>query len=126
MRAYDVERRRHHVAPSLISDAVYQAFRRPLRKRSSSEEPRLPRSFTWIESFESVDEPSTAFEELAGVVRDARCAGVPDCDIDLIRHLVREGSPSVVARQRNVTARTVRNHRDRAVARVRLAVAEAA
>ncbi len=34
IRSYDVDRRRHHVASSLLSDAVFQAFRRQLRLRS--------------------------------------------------------------------------------------------
>jgi hypothetical protein len=57
------------------------------------------------------------------VLRDARRAGVPADDLDLLRQLVRVGSPGIVAVQRNVTPRTVRNHRDRAVDHVRTALA---
>ena len=52
-------------------------------------------------------------------------AGLPTEDIELVRHLVRVGSPSVVAAECKVTPRTVRNRRDRATARLR-AVALAA
>ena len=120
IRSYDTDRRRHHVAASLLSDAVFQAFRRPIRRRSSTEVVRPVHVFA---SLASDDAPSSAFEELAAVVRDARRAGVPTRDIELLRHLARSESPATVARERNVTPRTVRNHRDRAVAHVRAALA---
>jgi hypothetical protein len=123
LRAFDTQRRRHHIAASLISDAVYAAFRAPLRRRSSTEEVRSPDRFVQLAGPE---DPTNAFEELSVVVRDARRAGVPTIDIDLLCRLVQVESPSVVARERNVTARTIRNHRDRAVGRVRAALAIAA
>jgi len=61
-------------------------------------------------------------EELAEVVRDARRAGVPAGDIELLRRLAQVESPSMVAAERNVTSRTIRNHRDRAVEHVRTAL----
>jgi DNA-binding CsgD family transcriptional regulator len=118
IRSYDTDRRRHHVAASLLSDAVFQAFRRPIRRRSSTEMPQPDRVFV---ALASDDGPTSAFEELAAVVRDARCAGLPPHDIELLRHLARSDSPGTVAKERNVTPRTVRNHRDRAVARIRAA-----
>ena len=118
IRAYDTDRRRHHVAASLLSDAVFQAFRRPIRRRSSTELALPDRVFVGLASD---DGPTNAVEELAAVVRDARFAGLPPHDIELLRHLARSDSPGTVARERNVTPRTVRNHRDRAVARIRAA-----
>ncbi len=118
IHSYDTDRRRCHVAASLLSDAVFQAFRRPIRRRSTSEIAQPDRVFV---ALASEDGPTSAFEELAAVVRDARCAGLPPHDIELLRHLARSDSPSTVARERNVTPRTVRNHRDRAVARIRAA-----
>ncbi len=123
IRSYDVDRRRHHVAASLISDSVFQAFRRQLRRCASSEEVRAPVSFAQDAHH---DGPTTALDEFVTVLRDARHAGVPTYDLDLLRQLVRVGSPGVVAEQRNVTPRTVRNHRDRAVDHVRTALAVAA
>jgi hypothetical protein len=123
IRCYDVERRRHHVASSLISDAVFQAFRRPLRARAGSEVVTAPSAFDdtpWHDS------PATAFDEFLAVLRDAQREGVASSDLDLLRQLVRVGSPGVVATQRNVTARTLRNHRRRAIDQVRSAVAVAA
>jgi hypothetical protein len=123
IRSYDVERRRRHVASSLISDAVFQAFRRPLRARSATEEVTSPSSFTAIAG---PDGPATALDEFVTVLRDAAHAGVPTHHLDLLRQLVRVGSPGIVAEQRDVTPRTVRNHRDRAVDHVRAALAVAA
>ena len=120
IRVYDVDRRRHHVASSLISDAVFQAFRRHLRLRSQSEQIRSPATF--IEAPHR-DEPATPLDEFLTVLREARRAGVPTCDLDLLRELVRSGSPGQVALERNVTPRTIRNHRDRAIEHVRSALA---
>ncbi len=123
IRSYDVERRRCHVASSLISDAVFQAFRRPLRARSATEQVTSPTAFT---ATVCEDGPRTALDEFVTMLREAGRAGVAADDLDLLRQLVRVGSPSIVARQRNVTSRTVRNHRDRAVDHVRTALAVAA
>lgn len=123
IRSFDVERRRRHIASSLVSDAVFQAFRRALRARSGTEEVVAPSAFA---ATPCVDGPTTALDEFVIVLRDARRAGVPSCDLDLLRQLVRAGSPGVVARQRKVTPRTIRNHRDRAIEHVRIAVAVAA
>ena len=123
IRSYDVERRRHHVASSLISDAVFQAFRRPLRVRSATEQVTSPTAFT---ATPCEDGPSTALDEFVTMLRDAGRAGVSTTDLDLLRQLVRVGSPSIVARERSVTPRTIRNHRDRAVDHVRTALAVAA
>ena len=116
LRTFDTERRRRHIAASLISDAVFAAFRAPLRRRSSSEEVRSPERF---EEDADALAPRSAMEELAEVVRDARGAGVPTGDIELLRRLAQVESPSTVADERKVTSRTIRNHRDRAVERVR-------
>ena len=120
IRSYDVERRRRHVASSLISDAVFQAFRRHLRLRSQSEQVCSPATFT---EAPHDDEPATPLDEFVTVLREARQAGVPSGDLELLRHLVRVGSPKAVAEQHNVTPRTIRNRRDRAIDHVRTALA---
>lgn len=120
LRTYDVERRPRHVAATLISDATYQAFRRPLRRKSATEEMRPPHHFHRIEA-----EPgaATAIDELAGVLREAAAGGLPAGDVELIRHLVGAGSTGPVATARGVTPRTIRNRRNAAVERVRTIVA---
>ena len=123
IRTYDVSGRPRHVASSLISDAVFQAFRQPLRRRSATESTLAPEAFS---STPCDDDPATSLDEFVVLIRDAQCAGVPARDLELLRHLVRAGSPGVVARERKVTPRTIRNHRDRAVEHVRTALAVAA
>ena len=123
IRSYDVERRRHHVASSLISDAVFQAFRRHLRVRARTERVVAPSVFAAAPCH---DGPATALDEFVIVLREAQGAGVPAADLDLLRQLVRVGSPGIVAQQRNVTPRTIRNHRDRAIDHVRSALVVAA
>lgn len=120
IRRYDTATRTRHVAATLISDAVFQAFRRPLRRRSASEVPCSPDHF--LRDAADVD-GSHPFLELAEVIRSARRAGVDDHHLELIRHLVRTGSPGVTAAERRVTPRTIRNHRDRAVESIRAALA---
>lgn len=112
---FDPARRPRHVAAALISDTIDAAFKLPSRRISR------------VETVADLDDrPMTvhddAFEELARVVAAARHLGVPREHLDLLRDLVRVGSPTQVAIDRGVTTRTVRNHRDRAVRRVREAI----
>lgn len=117
---YDTLTRRRHVAASLLSDATFQTFRQPLRRRSANEE-LVP-----TEHFARRSAPSstvTAMEQLAAVVRVAREHGVPAGDLQLVRELVQVGSAMQLAAMHGVTPRTIRNRRDRAVANIRRAVA---
>lgn len=119
LRNYDVDRRQRHVAASLISDAIFAAFRRERRLRSAGE------LLTQPADFDEAVAPTRLhpFEELAAVIAEARRSAVPTSDLDLVRHLVAAASPGRVARERNITARSVRNHRHRAIERIRDAVA---
>jgi DNA-binding CsgD family transcriptional regulator len=65
----------------------------------------------------------SGLEELAEVVRDAQRAGVPPAQLDLLRELARADSPAHVASARGVSARTIRKHREHAIAMVRHTVA---
>ena len=123
LRTFDLSARRRHIASSILNDAIFHAFRQPLRRASATEITRSPDSFTVTPAPEG---PSGPAEELANVVNEAQAAGVPTYDLDLLRHLVRAESPSRTARERNVTPRTIRNHRDRAIGKVRQALAIAA
>lgn len=120
IRRYDTVARGRNVAASLISDAVFQAFRQPLRRRSATEVPRAPGQFLRDAAVADGRHP---FVELADVVRAARRAGVEEHHLELIGQLVRTGSPGLTAAERQVTSRTIRNHRDRAVERIRSTVA---
>jgi len=102
------------IAAALISDAYHRAFVAPRRRRAATEVPLDPGQ---LEHAPASMEAS-AFEELVDVVGEARRGGLPDEDLDLVVHLLRAGSPAALAAERNVTARTVRNHRARATFRI--------
>ena len=115
IHCYDHERRRRHVAASLISDALFKAFRQRVRRRDANDDLFEPIRF---------DDRPTAHRtdplvEIADVLGAARHAGVPGEDLDLLCRLVSVGSTGVLAVERQVTTRTIRNHRKRAVDRVR-------
>lgn len=111
---YDLGRRHGPIAPALISDTMFIAFRRRVRQSSATETPTEPLTFDEQPTVTA----SASFIEVGTVIEDARHAGVPTYDLDLLRHLIRAGRPGLVARQRQITPRTVRNHRDRAVERI--------
>lgn len=119
IRDFDTDRRRRHVAASLISDTVWQAFRRAERRRCAGE---LPLPSDLLERRAAPPRRLDPIVGLAGTVRAAERAGVADSHLDLIRALARAGSPAVLARQCSVTARTIRNRRDTAVAGIRSAL----
>jgi hypothetical protein len=115
IRSYRTDRRPERIAANLVHDAAYATFTAPRRRRSASEVAIDPRRLD--------DSPADVvvgpFEELVALLAEARADGLPDEDLELVRHLVRSGSSSAVAADCRVTARTVRNRRDRATARLR-------
>jgi DNA-directed RNA polymerase specialized sigma24 family protein len=115
IRSYRTDRRPERIAANLVRDATYLAFTAPRRRRSATEVAVDPRRFDETPADDSLN----AFQELAGLLAAARRAGLPDEDAELVRRLVRTGSPSAVAAEWNVTTRTVRNRRDKATARLR-------
>ncbi len=62
---------------------------------------------------------------LASLFAEAVAAGVPAADLDLMRRIVDETPTEELARSLNVTARTVRNRRDRITGRLREVAAAA-
>ena len=110
------------VAANIVRDAAYRAFTAPFRRRSASEIAVDPHT---LDETPAVCEISPS-EELATLLAEARAEGVSTTDLDLVRDLVVVGSPGRLAIQRQVTARTVRNHRDRATAQLRRVACDAA
>jgi FixJ family two-component response regulator len=73
---------------------------------------------------DAAEEPAVdPLHELVDVLNEARANGLAQSDIDFLCRLVTSGKPDVLARQMNVTPRTVRNHREAILHRVRNAVA---
>lgn len=119
---YDVARRPGHVAASLISDTVDRTFRRPVRRRSLDEVSWSPERFVETTHAALAADNGCAFDELVALLRSARDAGVRSEHVELFGALLDAGSPGALAERRRVTPRTIRNHRDRAVARIRHAL----
>jgi hypothetical protein len=115
IRAYRTDRRPERIAANLVHDAEYGAFIAPSRRRMASEIPIDPMRFDETPA----EIVLASCEELANLLAEAREAGIPDEDVDLVRHLLRAGSPRLVAAECKVTTRTVRNRRDRATAHLR-------
>jgi hypothetical protein len=116
---YPVERRPRRVLANLLCDTSFETFVRPQRLRSSSE---VPRSHDMFEDHIK-EQHQDPLHELVEVLIEARTHGVAESDIDFLCRLVTHGRPEVMAVEMNVTARTVRNHREAILHRVRQAVA---
>jgi hypothetical protein len=119
IRGFDTSARRRFVAPALIADSLWIGVRRETRRKNETEVPTTTEVLGTIAAEERIVDPLTA---LAGTMRAAARAGVPDADLELIRSLVRAGTPTRAARDCNVTVRTIRNRRDVATAQVRSAL----
>lgn len=121
IRTFNPARGSRCVAAALIADADYRAFRSRWRRRCAAERPtglapELP-------PVSPVDSPA---EQLADLLARARTAGIPDEDIELARRVgTEEISTEQLARELQVTARTVRNRRARVTDRLRQLAAAA-
>lgn len=115
IRTFDPSRRRRQIAPALVGDATWIAFRREARRMNAKEVPVATNTLASYPAPSAELDPLTA---LAGTMRAADRAGVPSADLDFIRAIVRAGSPSLAARNFNVTVRTIRNRRDAATSQV--------
>jgi hypothetical protein len=122
IRSGRIETGSDHLAANIVRDAAYRAFTAPRRRRSASEIAVDPHTLDETPAVTYIG----ACEELAMLLADARADGVPARDLDLVRDLVVVGSPGRLAALRKVTPRTLRNHRDRAAARLRRVALRAA
>lgn len=119
IRTFDPARRPSCLAAAIISDADYRAFRAPRRRRDAETVP-VPT----VVIAQPVTDPDP-LQELAQLFRDARAAGVPHADLELLRQLLAAPTTDDLARRLRVTPRTIRNRRARITDRLRV-VARAA
>jgi len=120
---YPVERRRVRVVPNLVRDITFETIVRPSRRRGASEIPTETGAFDDPADVVSVE----PIEELVELLRDAAdVVGVMPGDVAFICQLINHGRPEQLAVALDVTPRTVRNHRDAIVHRLRTLVACAA
>lgn len=121
LRTFNPSRRPSCVAASLIADADYRAFRAGWRRLSHGEQP----TGLTLDARESEQPTETARQIVLGLLAEAAQDGMPDEDLDLIHRLLDDVPTVELARDLDVTPRTVRNRRDRITDRLR-AVARAA
>ncbi|MGB8862261.1 MAG: LuxR C-terminal-related transcriptional regulator [Ilumatobacteraceae bacterium] len=115
IREYPVERRPSHLAANLLRDSEYRAFQRARRRL-------LVHELTDPNLLDLPVEVATCIdvaEELAEVVALAR--SLTQADLRLIELLVQGRTAREVAASMSVSERTVRNHRDAVVHRLRAA-----
>ena len=117
IRTFSPNRRPACLAAALIGQADHACFCRPGRRKASTEVTFDPVRATGMPDVRRL----SACEELAGVLADARAAGMSDTDLEFVRRLLRTGSPAEVARDLHVTTRTIRNRRDRVTLHLRRA-----
>jgi DNA-binding CsgD family transcriptional regulator len=113
IRTFNPERRPVNTAIALLSDADWGAFRQHQRRHGWSEQP--------LGHLDVVtDEPaSDPLVELADLLHEARAAGLQKHEVDLVRRLAANHRTEDVARDLKITARTVRNRRDRLAIKLR-------
>ncbi len=120
IRTYPVTRRPQRVASNLVRDITFQTVVRPSRLKSArSEVPMLAEPVGTAPS--STREPLAELLELVGAA--FRSGHIDDRDVRLIDDLLKHHHALDVAASRQVTARTIRNHRDAVVHRLRSSVA---
>lgn len=115
IRTYDQNRRPACLPAALVADADYRAFRAGWRHADRAELPT-----DRIAELPAADAAPDPAAELAGLIEDARVAGVAtDDDLALVRGLLAEPSPTRLAIRLNLNERTIRNRRDRLALRLR-------
>jgi len=120
VRTFSPSRRSRCVAAALVADADYRAFRSHWRRRCAGERP-----IGLVPELPHREPAETPAQLLADLLARASAAGIPDDEIELARRVGTEDiSTEQLARELNVTSRTVRNRRARVTDRLRqLAVA---
>ncbi len=114
--SYRVDRRPTNIAARLLNDARHRAFTTPRRRDERSPEDYVP---TATLDLPRIAQPGSSFEELTIVLREARQSGLADDDLAAIGDYV----ASRTASEREVTQRTMRNRRHRAVERIKILAA---
>ncbi len=123
IRNYPTDRRDRWVAANLVRDITFETIVRPARRRCSQEVPTA-HDLIGDQADLIAIEP---LAELIDLLRDAHDApGVSEADIAFICQLINLGKAERMAVALDVSPRTVRNHRDAVVHRLRTVAGRAA
>lgn len=114
IRTYNQARRPGCIAAALLADARHRAFRSVERRRWTDERPT-----DLFDAIPAADREPHPVEELAELFDEAQAAGVDEQDLDLLRRLLRTPRVTDAAIALDVTARTIRNRRDRVAKKLR-------
>jgi DNA-binding CsgD family transcriptional regulator len=112
IRCYPIARRPEHVAAGLLQEIEYRTFRLPHRRATQfvpTPIERLDRTFVDDEP------PVEAVLTVERLLGQARVHGLDERSIELVRRLAGGASTAALAAELQVTTRTVRNRRDRAI-----------
>jgi DNA-binding CsgD family transcriptional regulator len=121
IRTYPVDRRPHFVAANILRSINYVAFESGGRRKCTM----VPQPMHTFDRRAADELPRSSADELADLLELADAAGLDPGDLELARRLGRGDSTADLARELNVTDRTIRNHRAALTQRLR-AVALAA
>jgi len=116
---YRVDARPTHVAARLLNDARHRAFTNPRRRRVIEEVPCDHETLNEM----VVEVVSSPFDELVGVVGEARRRGLADHDVQAVGDLITYGTVVRVAAVKSVSTRAVRYQQRHAITRIRRLVA---
>jgi len=115
IRTYPIDRRPHYVAAGLLRSIGYAAAD-PMDRRVAT---FVTRPTTAFDLTAAAEPEQNASEELADLLALATSAGVAADDVDLLRRLGQGMSTLQLAAERQVSDRTIRNHRAAAAHRLR-------
>lgn len=116
---YRVDARPTHIAARLLNDARHRAFTSGRRRRVIEEVPCDSATFDEI----VVEVALSPFDELVGVVAEARRRGLADGDLGAVNDLLIHGTGVNVAAANSITTRAVRYRQRHAIDQIRRLVA---
>jgi hypothetical protein len=114
--SYRADVRRTQVAARLLNDARHRAFTTPRRRLERCPEDVVPSAEL---DLPRLPEPGSAFEELTIVLLEAHRHGLAEHDLVAVRDYLGGRTASSIAAEHDVTERTLRNRRRRAIESIR-------
>ena len=122
LRNYSPDRRTDYVAARLLKEVEYRVYRLP-RRRLATFVPVPTTDLDTAIDEEPLAEPARLLDV---ILRDAARRGLDEDDLRTLRHWATGVEASAIAEAEQVTERTVRNHRNAALRRLRRVVGSAA